>query len=359
MTANCSENLSESGSKYNGKSAGQNAGDNAEGEFSLGVLDLVPRLNDASAEQALQQGVLQAQRAEVWGYTRYWTSEHHDMDELASAAPEVLLAHIGARTESIQLGSGAVLLPHYSPLKVAESFRLLASLYPGRIELGLGRAPGGGPHAAMALSGNYLQHVANLPAALASLTELLEDRYTYENVPVTARPIPDIPLSLWMLGTNVKSAAYAAQFGMGYVFGQFMSDSDGVEAVQRYRKDFVPSARLKEPEVMVAIRVLCAASEDEALTWSREMAERRKKEQEVYPTREDTTQTAPYNNTSQAGDNDALRQAVGTPEQVWRYIRELGQRLRTNRILVVTAGPDYERRLESYRLLMEGLSEQQ
>ena len=237
MAANSDETFSES--------SGDRTQDRFGDKLSLGVLDLVPRLNGASAEHALQQAVLLAQQAEAWGYTRYWTSEHHDMAELASASPEVLLSHIGAKTDTIQLGSGAVLLPHYSSLKVAESFRLLASLYPGRIELGLGRAPGGGPHATMTLSGNYLQHVSDLPAKLASLTELLEDRFAYEGVPVSARPVPAIPLSLWMLGTNVKSASYAAQFGMGYVFGQFMSDSDGVEAVRRYREEFVPSAGLE------------------------------------------------------------------------------------------------------------------
>ncbi|MDT0121354.1 MsnO8 family LLM class oxidoreductase [Paenibacillus sp. RRE4] len=289
----------------------------------MGVLDLVPRLNGASAEHALQQAVLLAQQAEAWGYKRYWTSEHHDMADLASASPEVLLSHIGAKTDTILLGSGAVLLPHYSPLKVAESFHLLASLYPGRIELGLGRAPGGGPHATMALSGNYLQHVSNLPAKLASLTELLEGRFEYEDVPVTARPIPEIPLSIWMLGTNVKSATYAAQFGMGYVFGQFMSDSDGVEAVRRYREEFVPSAGLKEPEVMVAVSAMCAANENDALDWSSFNKE----------------------------DKGVKRHVAGTPEQIWQYIRQAGQRLDTNQILMVTAGPDYERRLESYRLL--------
>jgi luciferase family oxidoreductase group 1 len=314
-------NLSETFTESLGGGSQERSGE----KFSLGVLDLVPRLNGASAEQSLQQAVLLAQQAEAWGYTRYWTSEHHDMAELASASPEVLLSHIGAKTDTILLGSGAVLLPHYSPLKVAESFRLLASLYPGRIELGLGRAPGGGPHATMALSGNYLQHVSTLPAKLASLTELLEDRYAYEDVAVTARPIPETPLSLWMLGTNVKSAAYAAQYGMGYVFGQFMSDSDGVEAVRRYREEFVPSAGLKEPEVMVAVSVMCAGAENDAYN--------------------------PQSNSFHIEDNEVQRHVAGTPEQMWQYIRRVGRRLNTNQILVVTAGPDYERRLESYRLL--------
>lgn len=320
--------------------------------FSLGVLDLVPRLNDATAEQALQQSVVLAQHAEAWGYARYWTSEHHDMAELASASPEVLLSHIGARTTTIQLGSGAVLLPHYSPLKVAESFRLLAALYPGRIELGLGRAPGGGPHATMALSGNYLQHVSKLPESLAALTELLEDRYTYEEHPVTARPIPKLPLSLWMLGTNVKSAEFAARFGMGYVFGQFMSDADGTEAVKRYREGFIPSATMQEPEIMVAVSVMCAKSENDAVAWSREMDEKRKAsgKDSTAP----TSATVPHANHAVPVDhNEAQRHYAGTPEQVWSQLQQVCRRLDTKRILIVTAGPDYDRRLNSYRLLAE------
>ncbi len=332
-------------------------GANISGKYNLGVLDLVPRLNGATAEQALQQSVTLAQRAETWGYSRYWTSEHHDMDELASASPEVLLAHIGARTNTIQLGSGAVLLPHYSPLKVAESFRLLAALYPGRMELGLGRAPGGGPHATMALSGNYLQHVSKLPESLAALTELLEDRYTYEEHPVTARPIPELPLSLWMLGTNVKSAEFAARFGMGYVFGQFMSDADGTEAVRRYREGFIPSAHRKEPEVMVAVSILCAETEEEALSWSREMTKNRGAGGEEVPRQPDIhTRTHPdtiAHDVDHASETEAQRHYTGTPLQIWEKLQQVSDKLGTNRLLVVTAGPDYERRLASYRLLAE------
>ncbi|WFR62575.1 MsnO8 family LLM class oxidoreductase [Paenibacillus amylolyticus] len=323
--------------------------------FSLGVLDLVPRLNDASAEQALQQSVTLAQHAEAWGYARYWTSEHHDMAELASASPEVLLSHIGAKTTTIQLGSGAVLLPHYSPLKVAESFRLLAALYPGRIELGLGRAPGGGPHATMALSGNYLQHVSKLPESLTALKELLEDRYSYEDHPVTARPIPKLPLSLWMLGTNVKSAEFAARFGMGYVFGQFMSDADGTEAVRRYREGFTPSATMKEPAVMVAVSVLCAESQTDAMDWSREMAERRKADGKEHGSELNSRGigASHTNDSTSADQNESMRHYAGTAEQVWAQLQQVSRKLGTEKLLLVTAGPDYERRLDSYRLLAD------
>ncbi len=314
----------------------------------LGVLDLVPRLNGVSAEHALQQAVTLAQHAEEWGYLRYWTSEHHDMEELASASPEVLLAHVGARTSSIRLGSGAVLLPHYSALKVAESFRLLASLYPGRVELGLGRAPGGGPHATMALSGNYLQHVSKLPDKLEALTALLEDRYTYEEHEVQARPVPEHPLSLWMLGTNVKSAEFAARFGMGYVFGQFMSEADGTEAVRRYREGFVPSVHRTEPEVMVAVSVLCAEDEEQARSWSRQMEERRRASRAG-----NSSQSNGDESTPNPDAESSERHIAGTPEQVWEQMHRVSERLGADQLLIVTAGPDYERRLESYKLLAE------
>lgn len=338
-----------------------NIGTGSSEPFSLGVLDLVPRLNGTAAEEALQQSVSLAQLAEAWGYTRYWTSEHHDMEELASASPEVLLSHIGARTATIQLGSGAVLLPHYSPLKVAESFRLLAALYPGRIELGLGRAPGGGPHATMALSGNYLQHVSKMPESLAALTELLEDRYSYEEHRVTARPIPELPVSLWMLGTNVKSAEFAARFGMGYVFGQFMSDADGTEAVKRYRDGFTPSKTLNEPQVMVAVSAMCAETEEEARDWSREMADRRRQSGQDAPAlhaaekeSNSTTGTGGQINVEKGeGEDEARKHFAGTAPQIWEQFGQVSERLGTKQFLVVTAGPDYERRLASYRLLAE------
>ncbi|MXO80114.1 MsnO8 family LLM class oxidoreductase, partial [Paenibacillus sp. OT2-17] len=191
--------------------------------LNLGVLDMVPLLPGNRPEQAVQRAGELARQAEAWGYTRYWTSEHHDMEGLASSSPEVLLSHIGAVTKTIKLGAGAILLPHYSPVKVAEWFHLLAALYPGRVELGLGRAPGGGPHASMALSGNFLQHVTELPQTMEALLALLEGTYEYEQVPVFARPMPEQPPAVWMLGTNRKSAEYAAQYSTGYVFGQFMS----------------------------------------------------------------------------------------------------------------------------------------
>jgi luciferase family oxidoreductase group 1 len=234
------------------------------GYMKLSVLDLVPVFSGVSSAHALEQAVILAQTAEQYGYHRYWVAEHHDMQGLACTSPEVLLAHIGVRTSRIRLGSGAILLPHYKPIKVAETFHMLSTLYPGRIDLGIGRAPGGSAHVSIALSGNFLEHVWQLPESLRDLTDLLTNSYQMEGNAITARPLPPIPPDVWLLGTNNKSAAYAAEFGTGYVFGQFMSERDGVEVLAAYREAFKPSRLSQEPRLIVAIGVICADSEAEA-----------------------------------------------------------------------------------------------
>ncbi|MGG4046519.1 MsnO8 family LLM class oxidoreductase [Paenibacillus favisporus] len=306
------------------------------GALKLSVLDLVPKIGEASFEEALQEAASLARHAEQWGYTRYWAAEHHDLVNLSCAAPEVLLAHIGARTERIRIGSGAVLLPHYSPLKVAENFRMLAALYPGRVDLGIGRAPGGSAHASMALSGNYLQHVAEMPVRVRSLIELLEDRYAYEDVPVAAKPVPRIQPELWMLGTNNKSAGFAAENGTGYVFGQFMSDRDGAKVLAAYREGFKPSALLEQPRSIAAIGVICAATEQEALALSRRSAL-----PEVERPGAETSEPQPQ----------ATRLITGSPKQVKSKLLELADSFGCDEFLVTTPVMSYTERLESYRLL--------
>ncbi|MEK4428973.1 MsnO8 family LLM class oxidoreductase [Paenibacillus sp. FSL M7-0802] len=298
--------------------------------LNLGVLDMVPLLPSNRPEQAVQRAGELARQAEAWGYTRYWTSEHHDMEGLASSSPEVLLSHIGAVTKTIKLGAGAILLPHYSPVKVAEWFHLLAALYPGRVELGLGRAPGGGPHASMALSGNFLQHVTELPQTMEALLALLEGTYEYEQVPVFARPMPEQPPAVWMLGTNRKSAEYAAQYSTGYVFGQFMSEQQTEEMLSIYRFSFQPSNRMDKPRTMVAVGAVCALTNELAQQWAGQIS---------------------------LGD-PAMRASwlVGTPSDIAERLRGLQIKYDNDEFLLVTPIPDYDQRLHSYRLIAEAVN---
>ncbi len=364
--------------------------------LKLSVLHLVPRFGERTFEEALLHAVDLAQHAEAWGYRRYWAAEHHDLEHLSCASPEILLSHIGARTERIRLGSGAVLLPHYSPLKVAENFRMLAALYPGRIDLGIGRAPGGSAHTSMALSGNFLGHVTDLPHRIRALTELLEDRYRYEDVPVAAKPVPVTEPVMWMLGTNTKSAGYAAEFGTGYVFGQFMSDTDGAEVLRSYREGFQPSARLREPHTMVAVSIVCAETEERAgelaaqasgfgqrplpsdrldtgaAAPEQSSASTRIGQAEFYGSADrdkgGSRSRDPIYNGDPAGkskqgspDTAASRTPgpsqliVGTPASVHLRLRNMAEQYECDEFLIVTPVSDYAARLASYRLLVESI----
>lgn len=308
-------------------------------DIKLSVLDLVPVIGEVSASFALQKALQLAQTAERLGYHRYWVAEHHDMVGLACTSPEVLLAHIGALTKRIRLGSGALLLPHYKPIKVAESFHLLAALYPERIDLGIGRAPGGSAHVTMALSGNFLGNLRQLPDSLQALMELLTHTYRQDGEPVLARPIPTEAPEVWMLGTNHKSATYAAQYGTGYVFGQFMSDNDGVEMLSVYRQQYVPSALSSRPRAIVAIGVICAETEEQAGQLALQSAKA-------------------FNQAEQSAEVSAASKRkllVGTPQQIKAELDQLGQLYGVDEFLVVTPIPDYQHRLRSFELLAEAM----
>jgi len=284
-------------------------------KLKLSVLDLVPIFGGVGSAEALKQAAKLARSVERLGYHRYWVAEHHDLPGLACASPEVLLAHIGAVTSRIRIGSGALLLPHYQPLKVAEAFHMLASLYPGRVDLGVGRAPGGNAHTTMALSGNFLANVHRMPELLRDLKKLLSGGYTYEGESVHAVPVPPEPPQLWLLGTNEKSAAFAAQFEAGYVFGHFMSDADGAAMIQRNGLR----------NTIVAVSVVCAETEDEAFRLAN-----------AGPASEHKNKTI-----------------AGAPAQVAEQLRQLAAAYNTDEIMAVTMIPDYAKRVKSYELLAE------
>ncbi|WP_246078993.1 MsnO8 family LLM class oxidoreductase [Paenibacillus piri] len=311
----------------------------------LSILDLVPVLKGFEPAAALEQAVQLAVAAEKLGYFRYWAAEHHDMPALGCTTPEVLLAYIGARTERIRLGSGALLLPHYKPVKVAESYNLLASLCPGRIDLGIGRAPGGSAQVSIALSGNFLENVRHLPESMQALTELMDRSFRIEGEPVTARPVPPVPPEVWMLGTNSKSAAYAAQFGTGYVFGQFMSDRNGPEVAAEYRQAFKPSPLGTRPRVIVAVGIICAETEAEATRLAAEGAAW------FAPPDADGRANGKAAQPMPADEAPLRKLAAGTPERVKAWLEQLSELYDTDEFLVVSGIPDYALRLRSYELL--------
>ncbi|ASA24580.1 LLM class flavin-dependent oxidoreductase [Paenibacillus donghaensis] len=233
----------------------------------LSVLDQSPVSEGSSPAEALAQTSLLAREAEQLGYHRFWVSEHHAASGLAGSSPEVLMAHLGAVTTKLRIGSGGVLLPHYSAYKVAENFRVLEGLYPGRIDLGAGRAPGGGGLATRALQENHQgRELDRYEQQLQDLQGYLQDETGPDHrfAGLLASPAVDTAPELWLLGSSKDSAALAAKQGMGFVFAQFINGDGGAEAVKAYVQSFRPSVADSKPRAMVAVFAVCAETAGEA-----------------------------------------------------------------------------------------------
>ncbi|WP_240420889.1 LLM class flavin-dependent oxidoreductase [Paenibacillus periandrae] len=237
--------------------------------FVLSILDKSPIAENETAAQALQHTLELVQAAERLGYHRFWVSEHHDMDSFACPSPEVLIAYLLARTEHIRIGSGGVMLQHYSPYKVAENFNLLSCLAPGRVDLGIGRAPGGFPRSTRALQPVPSETVIPLVDKLVLLDQLVHDEYRTDQADplygLRAKPSPPQSPELYLLGASVASAEIAAKLGMPYVFSQWISGDDEVQtqALAAYRSMFQPS-RLPDTHVIMAVSVIVADTDEEA-----------------------------------------------------------------------------------------------
>lgn len=235
----------------------------------LSVLDQSPVAEGLTAADALRNTLDLARTAERLGYHRYWLAEHHASPALAGAAPEALIGPVALATNHIRVGSGGIMLPHYSPFKVAETFRMLAALAPGRIDLGLGRAPGTDGRTAFALQRDRSRRVPSddFPQNLAELLAYLGDGLPadhpfaplHETLPGGGGGSPDV----WLLGSSMDSALWAAEAGLPYCFADFIN-SDGAEMAEQYRRRFQPSARLAQPYVMAAVWTIAAPDEAEA-----------------------------------------------------------------------------------------------
>ena len=227
----------------------------------LSILDLAPVCEGSTPQQAFANMLELAQHADRWGYHRYWLAEHHNMPGIASAATSVLIGHVAGGTSRIRVGSGGVMLPNHSPLQVAEQFGTLASLYPGRIDLGLGRAPGTDQATLQALR----RHYAGAEAFPSDVMELL--RY-FEPVqpgqPVQAVPGAGLEVPVWILGSSLFGAQLAAALGLPYAFASHFAPAAMSEALALYHRDFKPSRRLRAPYAMLALNVVAADTRAQA-----------------------------------------------------------------------------------------------
>jgi luciferase family oxidoreductase group 1 len=327
--------------------------------LQLSVLDQTPIRRGSNAVEALQESIQLARLADRLGYTRYWLSEHHNSATLAMAAPEVLIARLAGETNYIRFGSGGIMLPNHSALKVAENFRLLEALYPNRIDLGLGRAPGGDRISAQLLNPSNTFDPQEYIRQIRDLQNFLTDTPAEGNAEGKVRAIPyvDTVPELWMLTSSGESGYLAAHAGMALSYAQFINPIGGAAAVASYRQRFRPSAQLSAPQANVGIFAFCSDSERkvqevQAVMDYRLLSFEKGKYNEM-PTYEIAKA---YNYTPGEWQRVLFnrgRMVIGTPDVVKEKITALTNEFDVEEVVIATFAEQAEDRFRSYELFSE------
>jgi len=331
-------------------------------ELTLTVVEQSPVRKGGTGADALRETIELAVACEAMGYERIWVAEHHNIAGIASTSPEILIGQIGAATSTIRIGSGGVMLPHYSAFKVAENFRMLETLFPGRVDLGLGRAPGGDQRTMVAMS-----YPAN-PIDVRAYPEQIDDLIGYlgDALPpehpfgaLRAGPPTEGKPEVWLLGSGVDSARMAAARGLSFSFAHFFGNSaQGPSIVDLYRREFQPSPELSAPRAHVAVQVLCADTTEEA-EWHAssmkvgriQMARNQGGTGIVSP--EEAAQHVFTPEEERFLAHSGMRATVGDPAQVSAELDEIAESYGTDRLGVVTICHAFEARRRSYELLAE------
>lgn len=323
----------------------------------LGILDQSPVVAGADAEDAIAATIALVRRAEALGFHRYWFAEHHGRkNNFTSASPELMIARLAAETQRIRLGSGGVLLSHYSPLKVAENFRLLETLAPHRIDLGIGRGTGSDDETERALAGSvhehsYEQRVGEL---LAFLGRGFPDGHAFVEIAVT--PVIGRSPEPWILGSTLSGAEIAAHYGLPFAYAHFIK-GDGPDVTSAYRSAFRPSQQFPEPRVLLTVAAFCSPDAreraDYLATLSLRRARMRLERDPLPPTREEARTHAPTGE-ERARMEDTLRLAIAAaPADFRARLEDVAARHGATEIMIVTVAPDYASRLRSYEIIAE------
>jgi luciferase family oxidoreductase group 1 len=320
----------------------------------LSVLDLVPVRAGSSASDAVRESVDLARTAERLGYVRYWFAEHHSMGSIASSAPEILIGHIASATSRIHVGSGGIMLPNHTALRVAEVFHTLEALHPGRIDLGIGRAPGTDPATSRALRPFDAEQ---FPDQVKELLALSNRSFPPEHPFASIHVIPDdvqLP-PIWVLASSGATAAFAGSMGLGYGFARHFSPNPPGPAIRAYRAAFQPSAQFPKAHVILGVSAICAPTDDEAdfLATSTDLGWVRlhRKEFAPVPSPEEASRYV-YNSQERAiVEANRLRHFIGTPPRVASMIRHAIDGTEVDEIMVTTMIHGREERLRSYELL--------
>ena len=327
----------------------------------LSVLDLAPIVEGSDAAQALRNSLDLAQHAEAWGYRRYWVAEHHNMDGVASSATAVLVGHIAGGTQTIRVGSGGVMLPNHAPLVIAEQFGTLATLYPGRIDLGLGRAPGTDRLTMRALR----RHLASsdeeegFPRDVLELQSYLADAPSPGSREQPVRAIPGIGtrVPIWLLGSSLYSAQLAAYLGLPFAFASHFAPDLLLQALEVYRAGYRPSAEWPKPHAMVGVNVVAADSDEQAAWHFTSMQQRflgmqRGRRGPLPKPIDPAAMEAMWTPQEKAGVQRMLAAAaVGSAHSVMQQLEAIVAQTAADELIVAGAIHDHAARLRSYELL--------
>jgi len=330
--------------------------------LKLSILDQSPVISGHTPAAAVAATLELARHAERLGYQRYWLAEHHAIAALADPCPEVLLARLGAETKRLRIGTGGVLLPYYSPFKVAEVFRMLEALYPGRVDLGIGRAPGGDARSAHAVGGSQLPTAEDFPQRVwelvAHLDGALPEDHPHRHVRL--QPGGDTAPEVWLLGSSDYSGALAAQLGLRFAFAHFINPRGGDVVTRAYRERFQPSARESAPAAIVCVFVICAADDAEAERLSASIDLRRLHMALGRDTPVPTLAEAERHRYTEEERRYVLgqreRAVIGGPETCRRALTALAERYAADEVMALTITGDYASRLRSYELLAEAFA---
>ncbi|MCP3030781.1 LLM class flavin-dependent oxidoreductase [Halobacillus sp. A1] len=325
----------------------------------LSVLDQSPISKGDSAETALMNSLSLAKYTEKLGYYRYWVAEHHNTNGLAGSSPEILVGRIASVTTSIRVGSGGVLLPQYSPLKVAENFKVLQALFPNRIDLGVGRSPGGGKKTRAALTDGYEKPLSSFSRQVKEVQQFLlgdipKDHPYYG---VAAKPKTEYNPEMWILGLTERGAKHAAVNGTGFTFGHFINPDNAIESITTYKDKFKPSISLAAPKVNACVFVICASTDEEAeelaLSQDKWLLQVEKGLDTTVPSITEVKSSPFTEKEREKIKNNRKRCIIGSPEKVYAQLEKLSEAYGTDEFLLITNIFDFEAKKESYRLIAE------
>jgi luciferase family oxidoreductase group 1 len=324
-------------------------------DIPYSILDLSPIIQGGTPADSLQNTLNLARHAEKWGFHRYWLAEHHNMPAIASSATAVVIGHVAAGTSTIRVGSGGIMLPNHAPLVIAEQFGTLEALFPGRIDLGLGRAPGTDQKTANALRRNPYNNGQDFPELVDELQNYFASSSTDQPVRATLGEGMNIPI--WLLGSSGYSAQLSGLLGLPFAFASHFAPENTMQALEVYRRNFRPSAELKAPHAMVAVNVIAADTDEEAQWLSTSMKQHilnlfRNNRVPLQPPIENIDQL--FTDYEKALLQQRLESTfIGTPETVKRGLQAFLNKTNANEVIVNAQIYDHKARLHSFELVTQ------